>query len=151
MLYRERVRAPLVWWVLAGLFALSLLVAVGFYLGPVWGIGSGLAVMVVAGTGFTSGAFTLRVDAEGIHVGRAYIEHEYVAGCVALDKDATIVRSGVQADARAHLSLRAYVPTSVEIVLDDPADPVPYWLVSSRRPEQFVAAVERAAAARLGG
>jgi hypothetical protein len=151
MLYRERLRVPALWWVLAVLSAVSLLLAFGFYLGPGWGIGVALLGLLVAGSGFLSGAAVIEVDGEAIRVGRAVIEHEYVASCRALDGPATRVRSGVQADARAHLVLRPYVSTAVEIELDDPADPVPYWLVSSRRPEAFAAAVRQAAAARLTG
>jgi Protein of unknown function (DUF3093) len=32
----------------------------------------------------------------------------------------------------------------VEITLADPADPVPYWLVSSRRPDQLATALTAA-------
>ncbi|MGI3786257.1 MAG: DUF3093 family protein, partial [Janthinobacterium lividum] len=34
-----------------------------------------------------------------------------------------------------------WVSTSVEIGLDDPADPVPYWLVSTRRPGALASAL----------
>ena len=37
MLFRERLSVPIMWWVLAGLLALSVLLA-GGYLGPVWGL-----------------------------------------------------------------------------------------------------------------
>ncbi len=60
-----------------------------------------------------------------------------------LDAEQTRRRAGVEADARAHLVLRPYVSTAVEITLDDPADPVPYWLVSTRRPEALAAALDR--------
>ena len=75
--------------------------------------------------------------------GAAVIEHRYIAGARALDADQTRRRAGVDADARAHLVLRPYVATAVEITLDDPADPVPYWLVSTRRPDALAAALER--------
>jgi hypothetical protein len=38
------------------------------------------------------------------------------------------------------------VASAVEITLDDPADPVPYWLISSRRPDELAAALTRASA-----
>jgi Protein of unknown function (DUF3093) len=38
------------------------------------------------------------------------------------------------------------VATAVEITLADPADPVPYWLVSTRRPQQLAAALTTATA-----
>ncbi|PID54264.1 MAG: hypothetical protein CSB46_03540 [Micrococcales bacterium] len=36
----------------------------------------------------------------------------------------------------------------VRIGLDDPSDPTPYWLVSSRNPQALAAAVNEAVAAR---
>jgi hypothetical protein len=57
----------------------------------------------------------------------------------------------VEADARAHLVLRPYIKTAVEITLDDPDDPVPYWLVSTRRPQQLAAALREAASSTLTG
>ena len=54
----------------------------------------------------------------------------------------------VDADARAYLLLRPYLRASVRVGIDDPADPTPYWLVSTRRPERLAAAL--VAAAPLG-
>ena len=61
------------------------------------------------------------------------IELDYVGGCQALDEAETSERSGAGADARAYLVLRPYVKTAVEVTVSDAADPVPYWLVSTRR------------------
>jgi len=36
------------------------------------------------------------------------------------------------------------------VEITDPADPVPYWLISSRRPERLVAALRAAVAASSG-
>jgi hypothetical protein len=58
-----------------------------------------------------------------------------------LDAAATERRAGVEADARAHLVLKPYIATAVELTLDDPEDPVPYWLVSTRRPAQLAEAL----------
>ena len=141
MLFRERLTVPLAWWVLAALFALSLLLAFGAYLGPVWGIGAALATMAIAGAVFASLSVEVVVDADELRVGRAVVEREYIAGCRGLDAAATDRRGGVEADARAHLVLRPYIATAVEIVLDDPADPVPYWLLSTRQPARLAAAL----------
>jgi Protein of unknown function (DUF3093) len=146
MLFRERLSVPVLWWVLAVGTALSLLLAIGFYLGPAWGIGAAVAAMAVATGLFLRAAISIVVDSRAIRVGRAEIDHPYIAGCRALDGEATQRRAGVEADARAHLVLRPYVASAVEITLDDPADPVPYWLVSSRRPDELAAALTRASA-----
>jgi hypothetical protein len=149
MLYRERLTVPLVWWLLAAGFAASLLVAIGVYAGPAWGIAAAAASLAVATWIFTSAAILITVEPDRLRVGRGVIGAAYLAGAVALDADQTRRRAGVDADARAHLVLRPYVATAVEITLDDPADPVPYWLVSTRRPDALAAAVGRLVDTRL--
>ncbi len=144
MLFRERLTVPLAWWVLAALFALSMLAAVGLYLGPVWGVGAFVASLAVPAGLFLSTAEVIEVDADELRVGRAVIERSYIARCRALDVSATDARGGVDADARAHLVLKPYVRTAVEVELADPADPVPYWLVSTRRPARLAAALDAA-------
>jgi hypothetical protein len=47
------------------------------------------------------------------------------------------------------LVLRPYIKTAVEITLNDQDDPVPYWLVSSRHPQQLAAALQNAASSTL--
>lgn len=149
MLFRERLTVPIIWWVLAGLFALSVLLAVGAYLGPVWGVGTSVATLLIGAAIFGSASLVISVDAQETHVGRASIEHAYVADCRALNAEETRRRAGVEADARAHLVLRPYIKTAVEIILDDPDDPVPYWLVSTRHPHQLAAALQDAASSTL--
>ena len=144
MRFRERLHVPVVWWLLAGGLALSLLVALGLPAGPGWGIGAAVAGLVVAAALFRQSAVRIEVDDARIRVGRAQIEHRYIAGARPLDAEQTRRRAGVEADARAHLVLRSYISTAVEITLDDPDDPVPYWLVSSRRPEALAAALDPA-------
>ena len=53
----------------------------------------------------------------------------------------------MDADARAYLLLRPYLSRAVMVPVDDPADPTPYWLVSTRRPDELVAALDAAASA----
>jgi len=145
MLFRERLSVPVLWWLLAIGFALTMLLAIGLYLGPAWGIGAAGASLVVAAVLFVRAALVIGVDPERIRIGRAEIDHRYISGCRALDAAAARQRAGVEADARAHLVLRPYVATAVEITLADPADPVPYWLVSSRRPHELADTLTTAA------
>lgn len=146
MRFRERLNVPVLWWVLASGFAFTLLLAVGLYLGPAWGIATLLASLAVILGIFLNAAVTIYVDEAGLRVGRGWIEHRYLAGAQALDVEQTRRRAGAEADARAHLVLRPYIGTAVEIALDDPADPVPYWLVSTRRPDALAAALTPAPA-----
>ena len=149
MLFRERLNVPIIWWVLAGLFSLSVLVAVGAYLGTAWGLGTSFATLLVAAAIFGSAAIVISVEEQEVRVGRATIEHPYIATCRALTAEETRRRTGVEADARAYLVLRPYIKTTVEITLDDPEDPVPYWLVSTRPPQRLAAALQDAASSPL--
>lgn len=141
MSYREWVGPPPMWWVLSGAFSLSWLLAIGFYLGPIAGVLALLAAQALLTALFVGTAIRLRLDGRELGVGRAVLDLAYVSAVRGLDAEATTARSGPEADARAHLVLRPYARTAVELTLDDPADPVPYWLVSTRRPDRLAEAI----------
>jgi len=149
MLFRERLTVPVMWWLLAGLFSLSVLIAIGAYLGAAWAVGTSIATFSVAAAIFASASIMISVDEKEIHVGRATIERAYIAACRALSAEDTRRRTGIEADARAHMVLRPYIKTAVEITLEDPVDPVPYWLVSTRHPRRLAAALQDAASSTL--
>ena len=60
--------------------------------------------------------------------------------------DATGVRRwlGPLAQRGAFVALRPWLQLGVRLELADPADDTPYWLIGTRRPAAFVAALERA-------
>ena len=64
------------WWALAVLFALTLSVAFGYYLGLGWAVGVGLPSFVAVALGFRSAAYTTEVDDHEIRVGRAVVGRE---------------------------------------------------------------------------
>jgi hypothetical protein len=87
------------------------------------------------------GSLTVRAGADGLHVGDAHLSREYIGTVTALDRVAFRACLGPQADARAWLRTRPYVDGGVRVEVSDPDDPVPYWLVSCRRPEAVAAAL----------
>lgn len=145
VLFEERLRVPLRWWVQATMFLASLWLAfiVAMPPGKAWiawaatGVLSGLVVALLLGYG----SARVRVADGVFHAGRANIPVGLVAGPVAHDAVTTRRLIGVDANARAYLLLRPYVKRSVQVAVTDPADPVPYWLVSTRRPGELVAAL----------
>lgn len=149
MHFRERLTVPLAYWVLLALFALSLAAAFGFYLGVAWAVAIGVATIVVVGALFWTAATVIEVTDTEVRVGRAILEISYLSGAQDLSAEEAGIRRGPGADARAHLVLRPYVRTAVELTLDDPADPVPYWLIATRRPREFAEAVESLLVDRL--
>lgn len=148
MHYRERLSVPGVWWLLSLLFALSLLLAFGFYLGPVWGVAGALVSFAATAVLFTAAAIRIEVTDTSLLVGRAHLEGRYLARATALDAIEARRRRGPEADARAYLMLRPYVSTAVLVRLADPDDPAPYWLVATRRPRALAAAIGQI---QLGG
>ncbi|WP_028708354.1 DUF3093 domain-containing protein [Propionicicella superfundia] len=142
MSYVERLRVPVGYWLIAVAFGLTFIIAIGGYFPPLWfALVAVLGTALIVGTLVVYGGVVVRVDDAGIRVGRSLLEWEYVAGAVALDAEGLRHRLGPGADARANLWVRPYLRHGVEIALDDPADPHPYWLVGSRHPERLAAAI----------
>ena len=48
---------------------------------------------------------------------------------------------GRQLDPAAFVANRSWVGPLVLVVLDDPDDPTPYWLVSTRHPDRVISAL----------
>jgi hypothetical protein len=142
VVYTERLHVPLRWWVQATMFLATLWLALVVAL-PAWlaWTASGAAFAGVYGILAWLGAATVRVSDGVLHAGPATLPLARIGGAEALDKDATRRVHGIDADARAFLVTRPYIPRSVKVVLDDPADPTPYWLVSSRHPRELAAAL----------
>lgn len=146
--FRERLRVPFRWWLQGGLMVASFWVAmiVAIPEAAAWGITAALIAMLA--TGFRSyGGARIVVENGWLQAGTARIDVEFIGAVMALDNAATRELSGPLADARAFLLLRPYLPRAVRVDIDDPDDPTPYWLVSSRRPATLVTALDRARSA----
>ena len=58
-----------------------------------------------------------------------------------LDAAAMKTALGPALDARSHRCIRGWVPTGVRAEVVDARDPVPYWLLSTRRPRRLAASL----------
>lgn len=83
---------------------------------------------------------TIWTDGQTIRAGRSHIERKFVTGLEAFHRDDARQQRGPELDARAWLVIRPWVGPVVKITISDPADPTPYWIISSRKPERFIAA-----------
>jgi hypothetical protein len=143
--YDERLGVPLRWWALATMFLASVLLA--FLVALPAGVAFGAIGVLVAlvGTLFLGyGAARLTIDGGEFVAGTARIPVTFLADPVALDAEASKRAIGVEANARAYIVIRPYLKRSVKITVLDPADPTPYWLVSTRHPRQLAAALSEA-------
>lgn len=142
LIYRERLRVPVRWWIQWGLMVASFWVAmIAAIPGPLpWYI-TGALVVVLVWLLRWYGAARIVVTDEWFQAGRARIERRYLGEIEVLDVGRMRAVSGPEADVRAFLVLRPYVAAGVRITIEDPRDPAPYWLVSSRRPKALAAAL----------
>lgn len=79
-------------------------------------------------------------DGQIIRAGRAQIERQFVTSVEAFHREDARQERGPRLDARAWLVIRPWVDPVLKVTLSDPEDPTPYWIVSSRHPERFLAA-----------
>ena len=142
VIYTERLHVPLRWWVQATMLLATLWLALVVAL-PGWlaWTATGSLLAAVFGMLWWLGSATVEVRDGLLHAGPATIPLARVGAAEALDKDATRKVHGIEADARAFLVTRPYIARSVKVLLDDPDDPTPYWLISSRHPRQLAAAL----------
>jgi hypothetical protein len=86
---------------------------------------------------------TIVVTRDALTVGRATIERRFVGEVEAFrGKDATAQR-GTRLNGLAYLCIRGWIDPVVRIGITDPSDRTPYWLASSRRPEELAAALSQ--------
>ena len=140
--YRERLVAPLSWWVVAGAFGLVwgwlMLVAANRSIA----IGTALLATALAGSLVWSyGSIVVDAGPNGLRVGTAHLPSAHIGAVEALDPRGFREQLGAHANARAWLRTRPYIEAGIRVEVADPSDPTPYWLVSSRRPEALAAAL----------
>jgi hypothetical protein len=144
--YRERLWVPWWWWPLG--FALAGVIAFEVNLGiralPNW---LPFAVLFAVATGVLLwlGRVEVRVTADdaGIELwaGDAHLPVSVVSRSAEIARTAKSAALGRQLDPAAYVLHRAWVGPMVLLVLDDPDDPTPYWLVSCRHPERVLSAL----------
>lgn len=140
--YSERLLVPVRWWAYGALFVLAVWWA--FYVAtPAWVsvLGAVVAAMLVGVLLGSYGAVLLRVERDGFRAGRAFLTWPHVGAVEVVEPVAVRRLLTVEADARAFLVLRTYCRGAVRIWLQDPDDPAPYWLVSTRRPRRLQASL----------
>lgn len=147
--YHERLKVPLRWWAQGTMLVASLWLAVVVAVpGPVAWLVTGVAMGLLAVCLFWYGDARLVVADGWFRAGRARIETSHVGEVAALDAEEARRVAGPAADARAYLLLRPYLKRAVKVQITDPADPTPYWLVSSRHPEALAGALNAARTAQ---
>ncbi|MBW6436217.1 DUF3093 domain-containing protein [Actinoplanes hulinensis] len=140
--HQERLGLP--WWAWPAALAAAAILAVELVLGvpdlPVW---LPFAVLPPLGVLLLLPLNRLRVEVtpEEFRVDDARLPVEFISGVVALDAAGKREALGVGSHPLAFVVQRAWIGPAVQVLLDDPADPTPFWVVSTRRPVELATAL----------
>ena len=151
--YRERLRAPLSWWLLG----LVVIVILGAELAAGFGWLAAAAIYAVLVAGWSAmliswGRPRVEVADGELVAGRARLALAAAGEVSALDRAQTRAIAGPRADPAAFSLIRPYLREAVYVEVTDPAAGTPYWVVGTRRPAELAAAINSARpAARAGG
>jgi len=111
-------------------------------------IAMGALVGVLAGAWLWSTAATIELTGTRLRVGRAQIEVDSLGEVRPCSPEEMSHLHGPGSDARSYVLIRPWVRTGAYLEQVDPRDPTPYWLFSTRRPEELCS---RIVAARSSG
>lgn len=140
--YSERLTVP--WWSWPPALGVAALLAAEIGLGApglkTWVPYAVLLPLTALGLWWL-GRIRVAVEGDQLLVDDARLPVRFVADAIPLDAAGRRELLGVGADPLAFVVQRPWIPGAVQILLDDPDDPTPYWVVSSRRPDQLAAAL----------
>ncbi|MGS2614519.1 DUF3093 domain-containing protein [Micromonospora sp. LZ34] len=140
--HSERLDLP--WWLwLAGLAAAALLATeiwMGYSGVRAWLPFAVLLPATVLGLAWLGRVRVAVRDGE-LRVDDARLPVRFVADAIPLDAAGRREVLGVGADPLAFVVQRPWIGGAVQVVLDDPADPTPFWVVSTRRPVELAEAI----------
>ena len=135
------------WWWPIGL-GLSAVLATEVNMGvrnlPDW-LPYALLAAVAVGVLLWLGRVEVKVTGSGddteLWAGNAHLPTTVVSRSAVVPRSAKSAAMGRQLDPAAFVLHRNWVGPMVLVVLEDPDDPTPYWLVSSRHPDRVLAAL----------
>jgi Protein of unknown function (DUF3093) len=140
--YTERLTVA--WWLWLPAIALVGLLAIEVsLLGPTLGAFLPYLVLLPFATVvlWRLGRIRVAVEDDELLVDDARLPLRFVADATVLDAAAKRDLLGPYAEPYAFVIQRPWIAGAVQVHLNDPADPTPYWIVSSRHPAELAAAL----------
>jgi len=138
--YRETM-SPAPWLYIAAVLVIPAIVLVLAPINMLFGVVLSVVVYITIVVLMVVKAPSIELTEGQLRVGKASISRTHLGAASGFSGSHAIEQRGTKLDARAWVMFTGWVDPVVRIDIDDPQDPVPYWLVSTRHPEEFVAAL----------
>ncbi len=103
------------------------------------GVATGVFVFVVVIVALNVSAPRIIVTPRTFRAGKAVIDRRFIGAVSVYGGESARAERGVNLDARAWTLFRGFVDPVVKIAVLDESDPTPYWLVSTRNPQELAA------------
>jgi hypothetical protein len=140
--YFERLRVS--WWMWPATLTVDAIVGmeilIGFPALPAWALFAVLLPLTAAVL-LRAGRYRVAVADDQFQVDDARLPVSVISEVVALDAAGKREVLGVGAHPLAFVIQRPWIGPAVQVLLDDPADPTPYWVISTRRPVELATAL----------
>jgi len=140
VLYSEKLWPSVwIWIVVVGLSGAGVLMFGP--ISPATGIIAAVVLLAIMTIMLVLSTPTITVTADTVRVGRASIDRKFVGSVEAFKKAEATAERGPRLNGLAYMCFRGWIDPVVKIEITDPADRTPYWLASSRRPDELVSAL----------
>lgn len=139
--FTERSGWPIWLWLFLLFLAASLALAFWAALGNRWGAITGLLELLGLTYASQRSALEIEVTPEELRVGSAHIERKFLGEVQELSADEMRKWRGPLSDPASYMALRFWIPGGVKVLINDPKDKTPYWLISSKKAQPLVAAL----------
>ena len=140
--YREVLRPPI--WLVAFIYflLLSLVIAIWAAFTNAIAAVSFIASLVIQALIIHRMTSTIEVTDGELHIGKAHIPLKYLGAATLIPKSNFVVERTRGADPAAYFATAFWISEGVKVEVIDDRDPTPYWLISTRRGQELVAALK---------
>ena len=140
--YAERLRVS--WWSWPAALVVALILGVEIGIGlpglPIW-VPFAVVLPLTAALLLWSGRIRVAVTGGEFLVDDCRLPVSVISDVVALDAAGKREALGVGAHPLAFVIQRPWIGPAVQVLLDDPADPTPFWVISTRHPVELATAL----------
>ena len=101
------------------------------------GLWSGIGATVLIVALMIAKSARITVTNEALRVSNASIDRSFISAVEVIEKENAFAARGRNLDPRAWIHFQGSVSTLALVRINDPADPTPYWLFSTRKPQKL--------------